>query len=591
MIEYAREIAFLLRGCGRALLVGFGLCGASAVMDLVCMVLLPLFLFATLTGSLTLMSGPAAGFVTRWFPTYDSLAFTVIGAFLLRGALSLYVGARLTRLSEAIRATLIRKLAGFYLTCPYQQFTSRSVAWALTMVGAYTGTFAGSVALPLLRLLLDLMTMVAIFGFLMIIDHRVVSITALTLAVVGVSYYYAVRRASERQSQRLSELQASLGQHLSRSLHSPREVRVFQLQSHFLAGMQDVLHKGADAQARLTVIGSIPRVLGELTLIGLALGYLAYRSSAGVDSALMMSQLGLLGFAGLRLLPAFAMSLGNVAALRAGRHVTGLLVKELQSLPAAAPALPHAAMAAPPPFESLELRDVSFGYAADRPVLKGVSLSIRRGESVGIVGSSGAGKSTLGDLILGLLAPATGDTLVNGQPARLDTEEWWHTVGFVPQAVFLSNDTLLHNVAFGVPEASIDRARAERAATMAQLDDVIAAMPKGLDSTIGDYGVRLSGGQRQRVAIARALYHERQLLVLDEATSALDTETEKAVVAAVSSLRGSVTTFIIAHRRSTLESCDAVVEIRDAQVSVIERRNGEIPVQVRLTPIKFAKDS
>ncbi|MEK6806995.1 MAG: ABC transporter ATP-binding protein [Pseudomonadota bacterium] len=575
MIRYAREVAYLLRGCGRSLAAGFGLCSASAAMDLVCMILLPLFLFATLTGSFAFASSqPAASLVTRWFPTYDSLVYTVIGAFLLRGALSLYVSARLTRLSEAIRTTLIRKLARHYLTSPYQQFTSRSVAWALTMVGAYTGTFAGSVALPLLRLLLDLMTMAAIFGFLMIIDHRVVGITVLTLTVVAVMYYLSVRRASERQSKRLSELQASLGQHLSRSLHSPREVRVFQLQSHFLSGIEDVLHKGADAQAKLTVIGSMPRVLGELTLIGLALGYLVYRTSGGVDSALMMSQLGLLGFAGLRLLPAFAMSLGNVAALRAGRHVTGLLAKELQSLPMLPPARASAKAGTPTPFESLELRGVSFAYAADRPVLEQVSLRINRGESVGVVGSSGTGKSTLGDLILGLLEPTGGEVLVNGSPARLGTESWWHTVGFVPQAVFLSNDTLLHNIAFGVPETAIDRGKVARAASMAQLDEVIRQLPQGLDSMIGDYGVMLSGGQRQRVAIARALYHERQFLVLDEATSALDTETEKAVVQAVASLRGSVTTFIIAHRRSTLDSCDVIVEVKEGRLTVVERAPG-----------------
>jgi ATP-binding cassette, subfamily B, bacterial PglK len=574
MIQYAREIAFLLRGCGRALLAGFGLCSASAVMDLVCMVLLPLFLLATLAGSLTLASGPAAHAVTNWFPTYESLVFTVIGAFLLRGALSLYVGARLTRLSETIRTTLIRKLAGFYLTCPYQQFTSRSVAGALTMVGAYTGTFAGSVALPLLRLLLDLMTMVAIFAFLMVIDHRVVSVTALTLAAVGISYYFAVRRASERQSKRLSDLQASLGQQLSRSLHSPREVRVFQLQSHFRAGIEDALHKGADAQANLTIIASMPRVLGELTLIGLALGYLVYRTQTGVDSALLMSQLGLLAFAGLRLLPAFAMSLGNVAALRAGRHVTRLLVQELRSLPSGATAPRAVEAPRPARFESLELRDVSFAYhGSERPVLHGLALRINRGESVGVVGPSGAGKSTLGDLLLGLLVPTAGTVAVNGQSARLDTEPWWRTIGFVPQVVFLSNDTLLQNIAFGVAEHAIDRARAAAAASTAQLDDVIRQLPRGMDTMIGDYGVRLSGGQRQRVAIARALYHERQFLVLDEATSALDSETEKAVVAAVGSLRGSVTTFIIAHRRSTLANCDIVAELRDGRWTVVHRRD------------------
>lgn len=573
MIQYAREIAFLLRGCRRALLSAFGLCSLSAAMDMICMVLLPIFLYATLTGSLA--SGvrlPFAPLLREWMPAYANLALAVVAAFALRGALSLYVGARLTRLSEAIRATLTHRLAHFYLTCPYQHFTGRTVSWALTMVGAYAGTFAGSVALPLLRLLLDVVTMLVIFAVLLVVDHRVVGVTAMALIGIGCAYYLAVRRASARQSRRLTELQASFGQQLTRSLHSPREVRVFQLQSHFLSGMEDVLLRAADAQAKLTVIGSLPRVLGELTLIGLALGYLAYRTRMGADAALMMSQLGMLGFAGLRLLSSFSLMLGNLAALRGGRHATGLLAGELGSVPAATPATVAATGPPPAAFESLELRDVSFAYAAERPVLKGVSLHIARGESIGIVGPSGAGKSTLGDLLLGLLVPTAGIILLNGREQRLDTTTWWRLAGFVPQAVFLSNDSLTRNIAFGVPDAAIDRVRVARAASLAQLDDVVAALPAGLESVIGDYGVRLSGGQRQRVAIARALYHERQFLVLDEATSALDSETEIAVVGAVASLRGTVTTFIIAHRRSTLAGCDAIVEIIDGRASVVRQQ-------------------
>ncbi len=581
MLQYAREIAFLLQGCGRALLWAFLLCGLSAVLDLVCMVLLPLFLFATLAGPDTITSGflpiKAIGWLTG---SYETLVTAVIIAFLMRGAVSLYVGGRLTRLSETIRATLTGRIAHHYLTCPFQEFMARSVAWALTMVGDYTGAFAGSVALPLLRLLLDFLTMAAILGFLLFVDHRVVGMTAVVLAGVAVAYYFAVRRISERQSRRLSDLQASFSQHMSRSLHSPREVRLFQLQAHFIGGMQEVLNKSADAQARLTVIGSIPRVLGEFVLIGLALGYLYYRTRTGIDTALMMSQMGLLAFAGLRMLPAFAQALSNISALRAGRHVTGLLAKELNiARSGSQPALLHGepqGASRTEPLESLELRDISFAYSeTSRPILQRVSLRIYRGESIGVVGPSGAGKSTLGDLLLGLIEPTGGDILVNGCPARLGREEWWQIAGFVPQAVFLSNDTLLRNIAFGVPDAAIDRRKAERVASMAQLDDVIRTLPQGLDTLIGDYGARLSGGQRQRVAIARALYRERQFLVLDEATSALDSETEQAIVRAVSSLRGSVTTFIIAHRRSTLDGCDLLVEIRKGQLFVLERRKRE----------------
>lgn len=577
MIQYAREIAALLSGCGRDVLTAFALCSVSAVMDMVCMVLLPLFLMTTLAGPDAVSTRLPLRLDFISLPPYEVLVTTVIAVFSLRGVFSLYVGARLTRLSESIRASLIRKIAHHYLTCPYQEFMGRSVAWALTMVGDYTGTFAASVALPLLRLLLDLVTMAAILGFLLIVDHRVVGMTTLVLAGVALAYYLSVRRASERQSRHLSELQANFNQHISRSLHSPREVRVFELQSYFLAGMQDVLSKAADASARLTIIGSLPRVLGELTLIGLALGYLVYRTRTGIDPALMMSQLGLLAFAGLRLLPAFAQSLSNASALRAGRHVTGLLAKELDMVRAAPrAALPNDETQAaflPEPFESLELRDVSFRYSERaRPVLRNVSLRINRGESIGIVGASGAGKSTLGDLILGLLNPMVGEILVNGRRTELGCAPWWHIVGFVPQTVFLSDDTLLHNIAFGVPDANIDRRKVEHVASLAQLDDVIGTMPQGLETKIGDYGVRLSGGQRQRVAIARALYHERQFLVLDEATSALDMETEKAVVEAVGKLRGSVTTFIIAHRRSTLENCDATIEIEDGKASIVGRR-------------------
>jgi ABC-type bacteriocin/lantibiotic exporter with double-glycine peptidase domain len=575
MTHYARQIASLVQGSERALLAAFLLCLASGALDILCMALLPVFLFATLVGRDAIgASMPLLAEVSRWLPTYGGLAAGIVVAFLLRGGLGLYVGACMTRLSERIRARLTQRLLRFYLACSFQEFRQRSVADVLTVVGAYVQTFAGTVALPLLRLLLDLVTVLAILGFLLVLDYRVVGVAGPALVAVGTAYYFAVRRATERQSRRLSELQSAMGQHLSRALHSPREVRVFQLQPHFLSSLDDVLQRTADAQARLTVIGSLPRVLGELTLIGLALGYVAFRMGRGLDSTLLLSHLGLLAFVGLRLLPTFAQMLANVAALRAGRHVTGLLARELDAL-GAGPAAQAGTMDAPPPrFESLELREISFAYEPGaRPVLDRVSLTLRRGESIGIVGGSGAGKSTLGDVVLGLLRPTGGQVLLNGHAATLDNATWWHTVGFVPQAAFLSNDTLLRNIAFGVPDAAIDRARAQRAASMAQLDGVIGALPKGLDAPIGDYGMRLSGGQRQRVAIARALYQERQVLVLDEATSALDVETEKAIVEAVACLRGAVTTFIIAHRRSTLDACDAVYELQHGRLAAVAGRN------------------
>lgn len=583
MIRYARDIATLLHGCGRAFLAALVLCAGSALVDMLCMALLPLFLLAMIAGpDAALASAPLPGALSTLLRPYATLVAVVIAAFVLRGALTLYVGAQLARLSETIRSTLIGKLTRHYLTCPYQEYSALSIDWIHTVIGAYTGTFASSVVLPLLRLLLEGFTMVAILAFLLMVDHRVVGITSIALAAVAVAYYLAVRRSSDRQSKRLSEYQARFNSDLSRSLFSPRDVRVFQLQDHFLRGMKVDLDHASAALTRLTVIASLPRVLGEFTLIGLALGYLAYRTHTGIATAVMMSQLGLLAFAGLRLLPAFAQALAHVSALKAGRHATRLLLKEFDYLPATPPPEPRRAEPPAEPFEAIELRQVSFGYSRDRtPVLRDVDLRIERGESVGVVGPSGAGKSTLADVLLGLLEPSSGQTLLNGTVERLSSRRWWRMVGFVPQTVILSNDTLLRNIAFGLPEDAIDVARATRAASMAQLDDLLQELPDGLQTIVGDFGVRLSGGQRQRVAIARALYYERQFLVLDEATSALDSETERAVVRAVGSLHGKVTTFIIAHRHSTLEGCDMIVEVRDGRLATVRDRRAEMAREKR----------
>lgn len=212
----------------------------------------------------------------------------------------------------------------------------------------------------------------------------------------------------------------------------------------------------------------------------------------------------------------------------------------------------------------IELKHVGFKYPrSDAWVLKDVNLRIPRGSCVAFVGTTGAGKSTLADMILGVLRPEQGTILVDGVDVHQDIRRWQSNLGYIPQALYLMDDTLRRNIAFGVAEKDIDDARVRTAARMAQLDEVLSGLPDGFETLLGDRGIRLSGGQRQRVCIARALYHDPEVLILDEATSALDNLTEKRVVEELESHRGERTLIIVAHRLTTVQRCDQIYLFRN----------------------------
>ena len=203
-------------------------------------------------------------------------------------------------------------------------------------------------------------------------------------------------------------------------------------------------------------------------------------------------------------------------------------------------------------------------------VLDNVSFVIKKNTSVAFVGPSGAGKTTLADIILGALSPLKGNIYADQEDIFENLPRWHRSIGYIPQTIYLMDDTVRNNIAFGISKEEIDEAKIWKALEKAQLKDFVEGMERGLDTVIGESGIRLSGGQRQRIGIARALYNDPQVLVLDEATSALDNETEAAVMEAIESLAGNKTLIIIAHRLSTIKNCDVVYEVKDGSVTQIE---------------------
>ena len=284
---------------------------------------------------------------------------------------------------------------------------------------------------------------------------------------------------------------------------------------------------------------------------------------SGPEISGILPTLGLFAATAFRVMPSIGRVIASIQTIGYNRAFIRTVYRDLQL-----PRPDESEVVTPMHLGSgVALRGVSFRYAnAHRQALDGVSIEVARGEAVGIIGSSGAGKSTLVDVLLGLLAPSSGSIDVDGQSIALNVRGWQRLIGYVPQSIYLIDDTIRKNVAFGVPERDIDDLAVQRALHAAQLDEFVQSLPSGIDTIVGERGVRLSGGQRQRIGIARALYHDPEVLVLDEATSSLDTETERGVMDAVRDLLGSKTIIIVAHRVSTVSYCSRVYRMEDGRV-------------------------
>ena len=361
--------------------------------------------------------------------------------------------------------------------------------------------------------------------------------------------------------QRIQELQQGLG--------GVKEAKLLGRESGFLAKYEEHNAESARIEQFQATLQLLPRLWIELLAVTGLATLIITMLAQGQQAATIVPTLGLFAAAAFRLMPSAYRVLGAVQNLPYGMPVIKILREELKLTPE----LPINVEAT---FDSrvsnsfkndIELVNVDYMYpSSPEPALTGLNISIRKGESIGFVGPSGSGKSTLVDIVLGLLTPTSGEVQVDKENIQADLRSWQDQIGYVPQSVYLTDDTLRNNVAFGIPPVRIDEGALNRAIQAAQLDTFVVSQPDGLDTVVGERGVRLSGGQLQRIGIARALYHDPSVLVLDEATSALDTLTEKGVMNSVEALQGSKTLLIVAHRLSTVKHCSRLYQLDGGRV-------------------------
>ena len=469
----------------------------------------------------------------------------------LSGRVAAGIGSDLSH--EAYRRTLYQ---------PYSVHVARNSATITTAIISHIDGMIHGVIAPLLMVAVNVFVIGAIAAGLVWIDPRV---AFLTVAAFGGAYLLiatATKQSLVANGRRGAALTKTLVQNVQESLGAIRDVLLDHSQPYYLDRYRDADWSLRQLRARAELLGGFPRFVIEAGgMAGVAaLAYILVKGQGGIAAALPV--LGALALGAQRLLPALQQTYTSFAQMQ--NHTAGLeAVLDLLDQPA--PEIDRPPVAAAAFADSIAIDDVSFRYQPNLPlVLRDVSLVIRRGERVALVGPTGSGKSTLADILMGLLQPTSGKLLIDGREAL--PEAWQANIAHVPQSIFLADTSITENIALGIPAAEVDQGRVEAAAAQAQIANFIESLPKGYATTVGERGVRLSGGQRQRIGIARALYKQAPVLVFDEATSALDDTTEKALMDTLDGLSRDLTIIMIAHRLSTTAYCDRVVTVERGSI-------------------------
>ncbi|HEV8715169.1 MAG TPA: ABC transporter ATP-binding protein [Candidatus Binatia bacterium] len=520
-------------------------------------------------------SVPVISHIYTMFPWHEErqivFSFTIlVGLFyIVKNCLLAFATYRQNTVASDSVAALARRMLRGYLTAPYASLFQRNSAELIRNITDSIDAVFQQVLLSAVGLVSEVLIITGIVITLMLTAPFVTLITTVILFGAVVSLLKLTRQAFARWGTRQQELKRAILQNLQQSLGGLKEVKVMGREEFFcdlFASRQDAL---MHIRARSATLNIIPRLLietifvcGMLLVILLVTGY----GTTGVD---LVPLLGLYAYAGFRITPSVYHILLHLGHIRLGTAATNqvyadfISLEHTRSVPFGEADGERLTFA-----DRLVLDQVSYTYGDPHPpVLQDVTLIVRRGESVAIVGPTGVGKSTLIDLILGLLQPSSGRITVDGKEVSQALRSWQRKIGYVPQSIFLTDDSMRRNIAFGLKDADIDEQKLHTAIRMAQLEELVASLPRGLDTVVGERGARLSGGQRQRVGIARALYHEPEVLIFDEATSALDNQTERAVIGAIEALRGEKTLVIVAHRLSTVRGCDRLVFLRDGRIA------------------------
>jgi len=455
-------------------------------------------------------------------------------------------------------AEFSNRLFSNYMHAPYRYHLDNNSAYLLANLGVAT-TWAQYMVIPIMNLFSEAVIVLAILIMLLLLSPVVTAGLIIAGTVITVASYYPMRKMNYNNGKTLHIAFREMNKYGLQGLKGIKESKVRNAEDAFIE--QYAMHRELfnKTSANSMFLGNLPRMIIEPMIVVLAMATLIALIVFGTSPESLILTFTLFAASSIRLMPLLTRIQFYLIQIKQYLYsfetvFADLVVFETEQKQVACEDLSFN--------ECLALENLSFAYGGSgKNILSDFSLKIKKNSSVGFVGPTGCGKTTLVDIILGLLKPQNGSIKVDGKHIESNLAAWQKQIGYVPQFIFLLDDTVRSNVAFGEPNDKIDDTRIIECLKMAQIYEFIKTLPENINNLIGENGVRLSGGQRQRLGIARALYHNPEVLVLDEATSALDHETEYAFIDALNSLKGKLTILMIAHRLTTVENCDEIIKL------------------------------
>ena len=535
----------------------------------------PLIALLTRSGQAARAPGMNFLYAIMGAPTNESVVWRfgliLLLLFFAKALLSAATSYRQFRFSYDVQMNLGRRMLEGLLGHDYVFFLQQNTAILLKNVTSEVLLFTGGVLIPGLQLVTQALILLTMIGLLTWASPLAAAVTVGLMGGMVALLYFALHH-------RLTAwglIRENMLSELSRTTHQAfAGVKAVKTTGSEKLYVEDFARHGAVYARSNTLYQTAavtPPLIIELVLFGGAIAVMMYYSTGRGDLRTLLPLATLFGVAAYRILPGARLIFAHIVTIRYNLQSLNVIYEALDDWKTVAPRESAAIIqrVAPRPLmREITLVDVSYVYpGAERPAVRNVSVAIRAGTHVAFVGSSGAGKTTVMDLILGLLEPTSGEILIDGE--RLDSAlrpRWQRTIGYVPQQVFLADATLSANIAFGVPPEAIEETAIRTVVQQACLTALVARLPNGLNTQLGENGARLSGGERQRVAIARALYNSPSVLILDEATSALDSVTEREVNDELLQTRSDLTIIIVAHRLGTVRNCDRLIMIKDGGV-------------------------